>query len=319
MRTINKIIIIALGVLAFSCEDILEEDISNDTVQLISPLNGIEVESNVASFKWNSLNGADDYRLQLYDANQVIILDSLVENKTSLTYPLSPGNYQWRVRGENAGYKSIYSLTASFSMAISDDLTGQQVILTGPMGGIYTKNTTLTCAWQDLSPADYYKIELVNVTAGNIIVHQESNITDTSFLLDNTMLSADAKYEWKIKAVNANSETVFSSRFFYVDRAVPNASQNITPADGSTQNDGEPIEFTWTVPSDTGTIHSPISYSIEFSNTVGFNSIIRTSPSTDAAKEETITIPGDYYWRVKTTDGALNSSTYSTPFKFIID
>lgn len=319
MRTINKIIIIALSLFAFSCEDILEEDITDDIVQIIAPSSGDIIESNVVNFQWNQLKGADKYRVQVYNASLSIVLDSVVNNKTSLVVPISAGEYQWRVRGENSGYQSTYSFPASFSVFESLDLTNQQVLLSNPSDNIYTKSTSLTCSWQTLNPADYYELELVNVTAGQTIVHQESNITSTSFLLNNTLLAQDAKYEWKVKGVNATSETGFSSRSFYVDRAVPSASQNSLPIDNSVQISGQPIRFTWTVPADTGTIQSPVTYSIEFSNNIAFNPIIRTSPSTIAQIDETFTDSGDYYWRVKTTDAALNSSTYSTPIKFKIN
>ncbi|WP_300570377.1 hypothetical protein [Flavobacterium sp.] len=319
MRTINKIIIIALSLFAFSCEDILEEDITNDIVQVIAPTSGDVITSNVVDFQWNQLKGADKYRVQVYNSSQAIVLDSVVSNKTSLIAPISAGEYQWRVRGENAGYVSTYSFPESFSVVESLDLTNQQVLLSNPANNIYTRSTTLSCSWQTLNPADYYELELVNVTAGQTIVHQESDITGTSFLLNSTLLAQDAQYEWKVKGVNATSETAFSSRTFYVDRVAPSASENSLPIDNSVQVAGQPIRFTWTVPTDTGTIQSPVTYSIEFSNTVGFNTILRTSSSAIAQIDETFTASGDYYWRVKTTDKALNTSIYSTPIKFKIN
>ena len=105
MKTISKIILLAFTLMIFSCEDVLEDDITNEIIQTISPIEGEVVSSNVVNFQWNIQKGADKYRVQVYNANQAIVLDSLVENKSNLTYPLLAGAYKWRVRGENFGYQ----------------------------------------------------------------------------------------------------------------------------------------------------------------------------------------------------------------------
>ena len=319
MKNINKIILLAFAITAFSCEDVLEEDITNDIIQIISPIEGEVVSSNVVNFQWNTLKGADKYRVQVYNANQAVVLDSIVENKTNLTHPLLAGAYKWRVRGENFGYQSTYSFPVSFSVVQSTDLTTQQVVLTSPVNGLYTNSTSLTCAWQDLNPADYYELELINVTAGQTIVYQQSNITNTSVTLNSTSLVQEAEYQWKIKGVNTTSQTVFSSRNFFIDRTNPNQSQNSLPLNNATQIANQAITFSWTAPADTGTIQSQISYSIEFSNTNTFGTIIQTSNSTTTTVQQIFTAAGDYYWRVKATDAAGNNSVYSTAFKFTIN
>ena len=105
-----------LGLLSFiSCDDILEEDISNDIVQTTYPFEGAVIESNVVNFQWEELDGAKKYRVQVLDFDETVVLDSLV-TKTSFLCPLSPGNYQWKVRGENFAYESNYSFSSTFSV-----------------------------------------------------------------------------------------------------------------------------------------------------------------------------------------------------------
>ena len=98
MKTINKIIVL-LSLVSLtslcSCEDILQDDISNDTVQIGYPQNNQSIYSNVVDFQWQELHGADKYRLQVYNAASSMILDSLV-SQTHFSYPISVGNYQWR-------------------------------------------------------------------------------------------------------------------------------------------------------------------------------------------------------------------------------
>ena len=99
MKTINKLLL-CIGVISLAaCDDIIEKDITGDMVIPLYPMNDTEIESNVVNFQWNELDGADDYRIQVYSESNNMVLDSLV-NETNFTYPLAPGHYQWRVRGE---------------------------------------------------------------------------------------------------------------------------------------------------------------------------------------------------------------------------
>jgi hypothetical protein len=301
-----------------SCEDILEEDITNDIINPISPTEGTVVESNIVNFQWNILDGADNYRVQLFDNNGVIVLDSVV-SQTNLTHPVSSGDYKWRVRGENFGYQSTYSLPVSFSVIESTNLTTQQVILSSPSNSFYTNTNSINLAWQDLAPADTYNIEIINVTNGSSIVYQQSGIANTVLNLSNMVFSTDGEYIWKVKAVNTTSATPFSSRTIFIDRTAPNQPQLGLPANNSTQLINQALTFNWTTAADSGTIQSALSYVIEFSNSNTFATLTQSSNASTNSLQQTFTAVGDHYWRVKTLDAAGNVSSYSTIFKFTIN
>ncbi|MEO8535063.1 MAG: hypothetical protein ABI441_14995, partial [Flavobacterium sp.] len=79
MKTINKIIpFLLVLLLVVSCEDVFEEDISDDIIEVVSPKDDTTIESNVVNFQWNDLDGAKKYRLQVLDVNETIVVDSLV-------------------------------------------------------------------------------------------------------------------------------------------------------------------------------------------------------------------------------------------------
>lgn len=318
MKTINKILLFALAIATVSCEDIIEEDITNDTIQITSPLNGAEIESNVVNFQWNELDGADKYRVQVYNEDSAMVLDSLV-NHYNFTYPILPGSYQWRVRGENSAYQTAYTFPVSFTVIESTDLTTQQVVLSSPSNNYYTNSTSLICTWSPITTADYYELELVNLTSGSTVVYQQSNITTTSITLNSTNLSQEAQYQWKIKAVNSTSMTPFATRNFYIDRTNPNQPQNSLPAHNSTQIINQAISLSWTATTDVGTIQSSLNYTIEFSNDISFATVIHSSTTSTTSYEHTLTTAGIYYWRVKATDAAGNNGAYSSPFKFTIN
>jgi hypothetical protein len=320
MKTINKFYsLLVISFFIISCDDILEDDITGDTIQTIYPQNNQEINSNVVTFQWNALEGADKYRLQVFHENQSIALDSLVSS-SSFTHPLNPGSYQWRVRGENSAYTSSYSFASNFSIIETNDLTTQQIILVNPSNELMTNNPAVIFAWQAINAAESYTFELINVTAGNSIVHQVSGLTATTFSINNTIIPDDAVYQWKIKAVNSTSETQFSNRNFSIDRVNPNQPINSSPLDNFTQSSSNAvIDFSWNIPVDTGVIQTPILYTIEFSNSVNFTTILQSSNINENSFSQSFPSEGVYYWRVVAKDGAGNTGIYSTPFKFTIE
>ncbi len=318
MKAIHKIFLSALAVTAFSCDDIIEEDITKDIIQVISPLEGAEIESNVASLQWHELADAEKYRVQVYGSNQTVMLDSTV-TATRVVVALQPGHYQWRVRAENSAYQSSYSFPMGFTMIASDNLANQQVILNAPGIGIYTNDTSLIASWQQIAAALTYEIELTNTTSGNV-EHQQSGLVANTFTFTSAMLEDDGQYTWKVRAVNASSQTLYTSRNFYIDRIAPSVSTNVSPANNSTQQPNIQLGFSWSVPADNGVVASPVSYTIQLASDAAFTNILGTHANlTTAAYQEIFTNAGDYYWRVKTTDKAGNESGYSSAFKFTIN
>lgn len=318
MKTLNNILLGILCLSFYSCEDILEEDISDDIIVSIYPTEDLIIESNVVNFQWNALQGADDYRLQIFNTSQIKVIDTLI-SQTQIILPLTEGTYQWRVRGENSAYQSTYSLPVSFTVNESEDLTSQQVILSSPVASFITNSTSFTLAWNSLSAADYYNLQLINNTLGGTIVFQQNNILTTSFTLNSSILNQDGNYSWKIKGVNGTSETVYSSRDFSLDTVIPNQPVNGLPANNSIQTINQNINFSWSIAADSGVIQSAISYRIEISNDINFATILQASNISTNSFQQLFNSSGDYYWRIKSTDAAGNSSSYSTAFKFTIN
>lgn len=317
MKTINKLILILLSLTVISCEDIFEEDISDDTIETVSPKDNTVIESNVVNFQWDELDGAKKYRVQVLDLDETVMLDSLV-TKTSFLCPLSPGNYQWKVRGENFAYESNYSFSSTFSVVTTSDLANQQVILSTPDSNIYKNTASITLKWQKLAAATGYNVEVLNTTTGES-VYAEENLTATSVALSSTQLSKDATYQWKVRGVNSTSQTlVFSTRNFHIDTVTPPVPQNSLPANNAVVTNNQSASFNWISPTDTGTIQSPIVYTIEFSSTNTFTTLLSSTNNATTSYQQIFTTTGDYYWRIKTTDAAGNVSAYSAPFKFTV-
>src|SRR5690606_18134155 len=174
MKTEIRFLYLLMAITLVSCEDILEEDISGDMVQLIFPMEGVEVTNNVVNFQWMSLKGADSYRIQIYNSGQGIVLDSLAEG-TNFVYPLNPGEYQWRIKGKNFAYQTEYTFPVNFSVVETDNLTNQVIFLSTPHAGIYTNTINLSYSWAALSAAESYFFSLNN-TMNNSIAYEQAGL-----------------------------------------------------------------------------------------------------------------------------------------------
>lgn len=114
------VICILIGVVSTSCEDLLEvPDISNNEVQLLAPSDSITVQQNEVNFTWNEVFEATQYHIQVadpsFDNAAQIVVDTLIVVDSAYAGPkfskvLTDSNYEWRVKAQNSGYETEFSL-----------------------------------------------------------------------------------------------------------------------------------------------------------------------------------------------------------------
>jgi len=306
----------------FSCDDILEEDITDDNITITAPLQGSTVVSNIVTLQWNNLSGVDEYRVQVNNASNVMVLDSLV-SVNSLVYPLTPGDYSWRVRGENFAYQTAYTFPVDFTMEASEVMTDQIVILNSPSDNFYTNTSSgQLVTWTSIPTADTYTFELDRDVSGSVsTINQTPGIAATSYDITNVDMSTDAIYIWKIKALNVSTttETIYSTRKILLDTQTPNIATLSTPVADATESQSEAVVFVWDNGVDLGVVQSPVTSVLELASDIAFTNMIQTYPVSTNTQSHTFSETGDYYWRVKNTDEAGNSSSYATPRKITIN
>jgi len=302
--------------LVFACNDVFEDDITNDTIQIISPMSGAIIDGNRVQFSWNDLDGADDYRIQILDDQQVRILDSLVPTNV-VSFVFNSGAYQWRVRGENFAYTSSYSFPTDFSLEASEDLTNQVVSLQTPASNFYTNEPDILFTWAGIETANTYSFELLKDDNGLQTILLEEGIIATSFSVDAVLLDTDAEYIWKVKALNDSSETPFEGRSFFLDTETPNQPTLVAPVDMETG--ATIVNFNWTNVTETGNVQSPVMNTIEIGDDIDFNTLVITDTTVNNSYQYTFDTSGTYYWRVKAEDAANNTSDYSMVRSVIVE
>ncbi|CAL2063788.1 hypothetical protein [Tenacibaculum sp. 190524A05c] len=113
----KSIVVMFLVTLLVGCEAIFVDNISDDKVEILAPVDGTVMGAGSITFSWKELEGADEYRVRIAKPNFLnaaqIVADSLV-TKTSFSNVLEAGEYEWIVYGVNSEYESqeeIYKLT----------------------------------------------------------------------------------------------------------------------------------------------------------------------------------------------------------------
>lgn len=303
-KVITMLTAIALCAI-WSCEPFLQKDISKYQITLNAPQENDTLTGNV-SFWWNEIEPGTVYRLQVASPNfanpSQLLIDSIVDGYSFITQ-LPVGEYQWRVRGENANSETPYS-TRTFYIVTSQDLTTQTVILRSPSNNTAFITPTINFSWYPLPTATSYYFQITD-TSGNPTFQQTVNGDNISI-----EFPTEGYYTWKVKGTNNLTETVYSSRNFYYDQTVPSQPAITFPTFNDTVNAG-PVLLQWNRGLDNG---SPITDSV-FLYSDSLNTLSGIYYSTTNNYNLTVN-PGLYYWRVRSRDLAGNSSTYSTTFKF---
>ena len=117
----KKSITFLLLLLTLSCEEIInEQNISNDTVNLLAPTENVQLKTTQKiTFTWAGLSGATQYHLQIATpafTNAVQIpLDTLVTRTDFAIDSLPSNNYQWRIKAVNSAFETTYT-THNFSV-----------------------------------------------------------------------------------------------------------------------------------------------------------------------------------------------------------
>jgi hypothetical protein len=319
-KIVNISIIFSSLLLLIACDDVLEEDITDDSVTVVAPKDKSNLDGNSVQFRWDELKDADDYRIQVVEqATQRSVLDSLVKGN-NFTFGLDPGEYSWRIRGENFAYTTAYSFPISFTLSASDDLTNQDVFLSSPSENFYTKDSNIILTWDRIQTATSYTVVVEKTFQNNTSTEINTpDLTNTDFTLNSTVLSEDAIYTWKVKAVNKNNDTQtkFSTSKIFLDTQAPNQPTLTSPDKDAKES--SPITFTWNIPSNTGEVQSKLSSLIEVATDSGFTNIIETISTTSNAQEITFSDVGDYYWRVIIIDDAGNESVESEERKITVE
>ena len=237
------ILIFALA-LIYSCEEIISvPDISEDFIVLLAPADGTVLEDTNVTLSWEEIEFADQYQIQVArpnfaNANQVVldtILGDSVQSFRSFSTVLPPNMYQWRVRGLNDNFQTDYT-TQSFeidTLQTDVDISDQTVTIIAPANNAEIPAGSINFNWEALTNATIYQLQIAYPNFEVPIQIVRDTILTTP-LYTTTLESND--YEWRVKAINPSSETIYTTQSLsVVEETTDLADQTveiIAPEDG---------------------------------------------------------------------------------------
>lgn len=112
IRTLSKTILIAaLALLLANCSIIFEDDLSDEIVYVIMPLDSTITGLQQQVFWWETVEGAIKYSLQIVEGDflnpYALVADSNVAGD-KFQIDLPPGLYEWRIRAWNSFSETDY-------------------------------------------------------------------------------------------------------------------------------------------------------------------------------------------------------------------
>ncbi len=117
----HKILLVTLLALTLCLTSTLTASAEINKPNLVEPEDGFATSANELNFKWESLENAENYRIQIVEGTEtpiggdtVAIEENSSDNNISIDLSSLEGEYRWQVRGENGdntGNESEYSLT----------------------------------------------------------------------------------------------------------------------------------------------------------------------------------------------------------------
>lgn len=305
----NKAFMCLLALIT-GCSTFFEEDISRETIKILSPVAGTETEIATQTFWWEKMEGAAGYHLQIvtpsFDSMEMLILDTLISSDKFMTV-LYPSYYEWRVRAENSAWQSQWA-TNTLKIYATGDLTRQKINLQEP--GVITNRKTNRFKWDGLYNAEHYSIVAFKDHWDGLLVIGYTNV-DSSFFESEL---EDGMYIWGVKAVNATSETLYSQKSLLVDTTPPAVPVLLTPSDKVTVANLK-VSFSWNSSDKTsGLAHDTLKVFSDKALTKIVKSMVTESKNSEINFTERMV----YYWTVCSVDKAGNRKETPNPFSFTI-
>ncbi|MDZ7720248.1 MAG: choice-of-anchor Q domain-containing protein [Balneolaceae bacterium] len=220
-----------------------------EQVVLSTPADDAENTVLTPEFSWESLDGADEYYLQVSqnsDLSSLLIDESELESNTfeptsDLDYSAT---YYWRVRASNAAGDGPWSEVFSFTTLPE---SSEVVILTDPSDEAEDVPLKPLFEWNTADGADSYDLVVSPNSDYSDPVIDENEIENTEFQT-NTDLDFTTMYYWRVRGVNSGGTGQWSEPFSFTTLTRPEASDNrillantesymFTPSDfGTTDN-----------------------------------------------------------------------------------
>lgn len=302
---------------------------TSNSIVITFPKNNPLLYTTTPSFGWyvyGAYQGFDSYVLKIKEAsdntvwNSVPILETINDiYQTSYTFTseLDYGkSYKWAVATYNSG--SIVSSWYEGSFTIIGN-SNAVLHLSSPANNSTIVGYAPTFRWYltgNASSVNHFRLTYTPTEDFNSPVAESVTTTDSYFEITND-LAAGSTYRWKVE-VSYDGTTYETQSATYVFHTPAGTSPVVpivgSPVDGVVVNENNTI-LSWYIPVQS---ESQLSYTVEVSDNPDFTNPSSFNNLNELQFETTNLAPGEYYWRVKSSNGT-EESIYSSSAKFNVD
>jgi len=274
---------------------------------LTSPVDGATGISTSPTLDWNSVSGADSYRLQVAASSDFSSTVTDASGLTGTQYEVSGLDYNtgyyWRVRASNSEGSGDWSSVWSFATESEPVSPPDTPVLRSPSDGATGITTTPTLDWDAADRADSYRV----------LVSEDDTFSETVIDLDGISASTTSyqpdgldyatTYYWKVVAENSGGSTSSDAWSFTTEDPALDQPQLADPADGATDQPTT-LALSWNAVSDADT------YRLQVATDESFQSLFDDQGNISATEftVENLDNGSTYYWRVRASNADGNSN-----------
>lgn len=312
-----------------SCNDIVATNIEGETPVLILPQSEDTVSNNPVHFKWEAMDGATKYRLQIATPSFAnisdYVLDSVITG-TDFYLDLDTLQYELKLTAMNAGYESNTLGPIKFWVGSTSTTPGgtTSVSLLTPPDSCYKNNDfDGNFTWSGITGGTSYKFDLVrgsSFSGGTPVYSSTASLSFETTLPNAELPLIPGQYFWGVKAYVGSTEQLYVTRTFFIDTVIPNVALLDLPVSSGSATAGT-VTFTWHFTQTNETYAAPVNSTIEVATDLNFtsSSIVQSYTGPVFTHDFTLTTTGTYYWRVRNTDDAGNESSISEVRQLIVN
>ncbi|MCX6152507.1 MAG: T9SS type A sorting domain-containing protein [Ignavibacteriales bacterium] len=272
----------------------------------IAPTDSARNLDTVLVLKWNPVDAAKFYKLQLslsnYFQQDSILFDKKLSATSNKFDSLKTNTrFYWRVMTHsNTGDSSLWSKVYNFKTRLSNPR------LLSPIDSTLNLDTVITLVWNKIENADKYKLIVAEDNKfANIFFEKDLKVTQIK--IDSLLYFK--KYFWKVLASNKNKDSSYwSDTSYFKTRLV--TPLLISPKDSSRNNQLN-LTLSWAA------IPGATSYKLQLSDHPLFaEPLIDTSITKVTFKPSHLAFDSLYFWRIRANNLGEDSSLWSKIYRF---
>jgi uncharacterized repeat protein (TIGR02543 family) len=284
---------------------------------LLFPENQKVINDNTPRFDWRAVPDISgvSYTIRVMRLDNTLAFEQTSIQTSEFTLPSGnalPDNfYKWCVKAADGVGNENWSENWVFELDTVAPALKPSLI--SPALEAFVNTSCPTFAWSSVPGADNYQLQIAADQAFTTIKQDISNIRDNTYTLSKLEALPDGIYYWRVRAGdNAGNVGPWSdNRKLTVDTEAPSAPSLFLPELGAYENDNTPI-FSWSPVSDSSGVvyHLQIDDDPDFPSPRYDNDQLMDNLDNFDQHPENELPDGVWYWRVRATDNAKNSSTW---------